>query len=163
MNQSKFFYVCFFLPLLSLVYGFAPLTAKNLDVVESENINYEPESTENQITCITREELAKLLSQSKLDVKSKSVKKKVLNKKNSWNKLIAITGDLDKDFNSVISLLETSKDTNWDNWKLIPEADPVIIRSDYVTEINGYKVRTAFVTYADEQKTFLQNAWVVSE
>lgn len=163
MKSIQIFYVYFLFPLFSLMYTFPSLIADPVEKVNSENVSSVPESIENQVTCITREELARLLSQSKLDVKSKSIKKKVLSKKNSWNKLIAITGDVDKDFNSVISLLETSKDANWDNWKLIPEIDPVIIRSDYITEINGYKVRTAFVTYADTKKTFLQNAWVVSE
>ena len=163
MNRNKFFYLCFFvLPVVSFFYNITPLIAENFDIEGSDNPNY-AEAPENRIECITSKELDKLISENKFCVKSKNVKKKVLHKKNSWDKLILLTGDVNKDFNSVISLLETSKNTNWHNWKLMPKTDPIIIRSDYITEINGHKVRASLVTYPETKETFLQNAWVISE
>lgn len=164
MYRSKFFYVCYFLlPIMSFFYNFSPLMAESFDVEGSDNLNYISEGSEHRTECLTPKELDKLISGNKFCVKSKNVKKKVLHKKNSWDKLILLTGDVNKDFNSIISLLETSKNTNWHNWKLMPKTDPLIIRSDYITEINGHKVRASLVTYAETKETFLQNAWVISE
>lgn len=174
MKQFKFSYVYLLLPLLfvllfSTSYGFPDTTVPNSNREEEGNINSVWDLADCPTDYMTPQDLTDSIRRHNINVKSNNVEKKVLNKKNSWNKLITITGDIDKDFNSVIALLEKSKDTDWNSWKLIrdprcfPESNPVVIRSDYITEIKGYKVRAVFTTYIDTKKAFLVNAWVVNQ
>lgn len=171
---NKISRVYFLLPLsLTLLLfsssGFTDTTPDKSNIDENKVINHSWGFKDCPGDYMTPEELDNSIKDHEITILSDNVKKKVLNKKHHWDKLITITGDTDKDFNSVNTLLEKSKDTSWSGWKLIqsprcfPEADPVVIRCDYITTINEYKVRTIFTTYIATKEAFLVDAWVVAK
>lgn len=174
MKKCNFSYL-FFLAIglvISPCKGFTDITFDSQVSEEIHNMDHLWVSIHCPCDYMTPGEVADSVSQHPIAIKSakpEEVKKKILNKKKSWDKLITITGDIDKDYDSVVKVLENSKDTKWFKWYLItnlkclPEWEPVVIRSDYVTKIKGYKVRTVFATYIDTKEAFIQDAWVVSE
>ncbi len=168
MKKYKFSCLCFLFVGLILFpcKGFTNITE------ESHNTDHLSVVTHCPSDYMTPGEVADSISQHPIDINStkpEEVKKKILNKKKSWDKLITITGDVDKDYDSVVKLLENSKDTTWIKWHLVtnlkclPESQPVVIRSDYITKIDKYKVRIVFATYIDTKEAYIQDAWVVSQ
>lgn len=104
----------------------------------------------------------------KVFIKGPNVGHHVLQEKHAWDKLIGITGNVEKDFSQVIKLLEESRITQQKPKKqrivfMDPTTSKGIIRSDYRTKINGYNVEAVFETHTDTGKSFLQNAWVIKE
>ncbi len=84
--------------------------------------------------------------------------------KHAWNKLIALTADVEKDFQAVLSFLEKNgmfaENYLFESEKFLQGK---IIRGDYRKMINGYEVRAVFETYVETQQTFLKDAWVVTK
>lgn len=108
--------------------------------------------------------VAESIKEGKILVRSSNVAPHVMQNKHAWNKIIELTGDIEKDFKSVLILLEKNgifaeqyflKSQKYHQGK--------IIRRDYRKMINSFEVEVVFETYVETNQTFLKDAWVITK
>lgn len=108
--------------------------------------------------------IAESIRESKILVKSSNVAPHVMQNKHAWNKFIALTGDVEKDFQAVLIFLEENEVFAA---KCLFESENFlqgkIIRGDYRKIISGYEVQAVFETYVETTQTFLKDAWVITK
>lgn len=102
--------------------------------------------------------------EGKILVKSSNVVPHVMQPKHAWNKIIELTGDIEKDFKSLLLLLEENG-IFAEKYFLESQAyhQGKIVRSDYRKMINGVEVKAIFETYVETNQTFLKDAWVITK
>ena len=90
-----------------------------------------------------------------------------MQKKHAWEKVVGLTGDIEKDFALVIELLEQHNITNKKFIRgkpfLFPATLSKIEKVRYRTTINSFEVEAEFEIYLETGETYLQDAWVVTK
>ncbi len=83
--------------------------------------------------------------------------------KHNWDKLISLTGEIEKDCQQVLTLLE--KHGIYSEQYLLEVIEikrPNCIRKDYQMIIEGYPVTAAFLVHPETGEYALMNGWVMA-
>jgi hypothetical protein len=83
-------------------------------------------------------------------------------KKHAWDKLLPITGDLEKDFQAVLNLLNEHAVASHKYSIKTRDVATGIIRRDHQKVIMNQSVGVTFAEYIETGEIFLINAWVVT-
>jgi hypothetical protein len=102
------------------------------------------------------------VKKGKLLVHNANVKHHVMQKKHAWDKLLPITGDLEKDFQAVLNLLNEHAVASHLHLKDTQEFTKGILRREYVKVINDKPVKIMLIEYTETGKLFLMNGWVIT-
>ena len=111
--------------------------------------------------------IAESVTKGQILTKNANVQYHVMQKKHAWDKVIKLSGNVEEDFQSVVTLLEKnkiqSKSFMKDNPILFPKNGPRISKSEYEKVRNNWKVHAEFETFLETDELFLKDAWVVTK
>ncbi len=115
--------------------------------------------------------LVEAKSTNKILWKSPNVKPHVMQPKHCWDKVVKLTGNLDKDFEQVIKLLEEINiiDPQYLFRGPLPypsansKLNPLIHKKVHVAKYKGVEIEAHFEHYIETGETFLKNAWIVTK
>lgn len=99
----------------------------------------------------------------KILIKNSNVQYHVMQKKHAWDKVIQLSGNVEEDFQKVITLLEKNNVTDQKNLvKIVKHKNPSIniTFSEYKLTINEFDLRIFFDNHLETGESFLKNAWV---
>lgn len=106
------------------------------------------------------------LKSGKILAKNYNAKCHIMQEKHGWKKVVALTGNVEKDFDLVADFLEQNKITKAcmvEDPLFFPTTSPGIKKVKYVKTIGSHDVLAEFEIYLNTGETFLQNAWVVTK
>lgn len=94
-------------------------------------------------------------------IKNKNVIHHVMQDHHCWEKVIELTGNMEKDFEKVLKFIEDNKIVHRTNIidSFTHRYEPIIV-NEYVGNINGYKIHAFMENYIESGEIFLKNAYV---
>ena len=101
----------------------------------------------------------------KILVKNYNAKCHIMQQKHAWDKVLALTGNIEEDFQRVVAFLEEheiAKDVCAKKSFLFPKDSPKIRKAKHVKIVNNCEIEAEFETYLETGEIFLQDAWVVA-
>lgn len=108
------------------------------------------------------------VKKGKILTKTSNVQYHVMQPKHAWDKVLKLSGNVEEDFNKVLTFLEDKNIVNQKYLKTtvaLPKDASVknIHFLEYRTTIEGQEIQVFFEKYLDTGEIFLKNGWVVTK
>ncbi len=98
--------------------------------------------------------------------KNPNVQYHVMQKKHAWDRVVKLTGNVEKDFKEVVQFLERNqmydKSHLFEGPNPFPRHSPKIHRSDYRIQVGEHQIMAVFEEYIETGEAYLKDAWVVN-
>jgi tetratricopeptide (TPR) repeat protein len=106
------------------------------------------------------------LKSGKILARNYNAKCHIMQEKHAWKKVVALTGNVEKDFDLVVDFLEQNKITKArivEDPLFFPTACPEIKKVKYEKTLESCKIHAEFEVYLKTGEAFLQDAWIVTK
>jgi tetratricopeptide (TPR) repeat protein len=120
--------------------------------------------TQSTKRAAAREAIRDLAKSGKVIPRNSNVIPHIMQTKHAWEKVIILSGDVEKDFQKVVAFLEKNNIFNGKKEYLgkfssyLKEIE--INRIRYTVEVNGFIIEADFIEYAGKNEIFINDAWV---